>query len=81
MYFSLSQPQSTNFEQNLTRSNALYWLYSMIDLKFEHKLQLLTGEKGRKFETSSAKALELFARELVSIYEVKIPARFKCQIT
>ena len=36
-------------------------------------MQLLTGEKGRKFETSSAKTLELFARELVSIYEVKIP--------
>ena len=29
----------------------------------------------RKFETVAQRTLELFTRELVSIYEVKIPAR------
>ena len=54
-----SQPQSTNFKQNLTR------LLHFIGFTFEvggayrptecGQLRLLTGVKGRKFETSSTK--------------------------
>ena len=54
MVLFISQPQSTNFEP------ALYWLdfrslRSYLDRLECEQLQLLTGEKGRKFETSSAK--------------------------
>ena len=55
-----SQPQSTNFEQNLTRFAALYRLHfrsgrGHIDRLECEQLRLLTGVKGRKFETSSTK--------------------------
>ena len=54
-----SQPQSTNFEQNLTRS--LHFIGFTFEVggayrpTYFEQLRLLTGVKGRKFETSSTK--------------------------
>ena len=54
-----SQPQRTNFEENLTRSLHFIGLLSEweghIDRLEYGQLRLLTGVKGRKFETSSTK--------------------------
>ena len=51
-----SQPQSTNFEQNLTRLLHFidFWEGHVDRLEYG-QLRLLTGVKGRKFETSSTK--------------------------
>ena len=56
LLFVCSQPQSTNFLQILTRSLHFIGFTSEVGgASSPNLVRLLTGEKGRKFETSSTK--------------------------
>ena len=75
----ISKPQSTNFEQNLTRSLHFIGLTSEVggasfDLSVSNCSYSL-AKKDANLRPVAQRTLELHARELVSIYEVKISAR------
>ena len=76
--FSLASPK-VKLWAKFDEVAALYWLdfrsgRSILIVECE-QLQLLTGKKDANLRPVAQRTLELFARELVSIYEVKIPAR------
>ena len=67
-----SQPQTTNFEQKLARSlhffGFTFEVGGHIDRLECGQLRLLTGVKGRKFETSSTKDTTRYSREKWSAF-------------